>query len=84
MTGGFCPSQKGTITPVNAAKGHTLTATPNQPKTITSFALSGVVEVHLYNGSPTPFRTETAQLLGTQTIVNTPGEDNKHRYSIDK
>jgi len=74
LTGGFCPAQNGTVTTVNAAKGHTVTATPNQPKTVSSFTLSGNVEVHLYNGSATPFRSETAAVSGTQTILSNASE----------
>jgi len=79
ITGGFCPAQAGTVTPVNASKEHTVTATPNQPKTVSSLSLSGSVEVHLYNGSATPFRSETATVSGTQTIL----APNAATYSLE-
>ena len=80
LTGGFCPAQSGTVTPVNAAKGHTVTATPNQPKTVSSFILSGTVEVHLYNApSQTPFRSETATTSGTLSIL----APNAATYSLE-
>lgn len=67
ITGAFCPGQVATVTPANAALGHTVTATPNQPKTITSFTLSGKVDVDILNGQQTVSR-ETVTVSGTQTI----------------
>jgi len=79
MTGGFCPAQAGTVTPVNTSKEHTVTATPDQPKTMSSFILSGKVEVHLYNNSQTPFRSETATVTGSQNIL----APNAATYSLE-
>jgi hypothetical protein len=81
MTGGFCPAKIATVTPVNALKGHTVTATPNQPHTVTTFTLSGEVEVHLYKEkeSEIPVAQATAVVSDTQTIVSA---GDKHRYSL--
>jgi hypothetical protein len=78
MTGGFCPGDTATVTPA------TLTATPNQPKNITSFALSGQVQVHILKNGVTQ-TTSTATVSGTQTIVDTGvgSQSRPHTYGLE-
>jgi hypothetical protein len=87
LTGGFCPAQGVTVTAVNAANGHTVTATPNQPHTVTSFTLAGQVEIDVYNGAHDLAHQVikgTANFTGTQTIVDTgAGQQSRpHTYSL--
>jgi hypothetical protein len=81
MTGGFCPGKVATVTPANAAQSHTLTATPNQPHTVTTLTLGGELEVDIYKAAEfeAPVVKSTAVVTGTQTIVSA---GDKHRYIL--
>jgi hypothetical protein len=72
FTGGFCPGDTATVT------ASTVTATPNQPKTVSSFTLSGQVQVHILKGGVTQ-ATSTATVSGTQNIL----APNAATYSLE-
>jgi hypothetical protein len=78
ITGAFCPGDTATFTP------GIVTFTPNQTKTVTSFQLSGNVQVHILKGGVTQ-ATSVAAVSGTQTIVESASDpDSKpHTYSLE-
>jgi hypothetical protein len=79
ITGAFCPGATATFTP------GIVTLTPNQTKTVTSFALSGNVQVHILDGTGKTVSTAVVAVTGTQTIVEsaTHPDSKPHTYSLE-